>query len=48
MNIQSKKELRKYEVPQIDVVKFQSHTPLLSMSVIVDEEDEDNGNDDDS
>ena len=47
MNIQSKKELRRYEVPQIDVVKFQSQTPLLDMSVVADEEDEDNENDDD-
>ena len=47
MNIQSKKELRKYEVPQIDVVKFQSQTPLLDLSVVVDEEDEKDGNDDD-
>ena len=40
MNIQSKKELRKYEVPQIDVVKFQSQTLLLDMSTVIDEEDE--------
>ena len=35
------------ELPQIDVVKFQSQTPLLDLSVVADPEDENNENDDD-